>query len=92
MAEREAGKVYPVEEAVRAQRALREMAGLGAEMFPVEAFVGMISDEVETLRKQGHSDEEIAQTICAHSKISIKGEEITENYASPEMRQQGHRG
>lgn len=79
-------KIYPVEEAIRAQKALRELAGLGPEMFPVQAFVGMISDEIETLRTQGHSDEEIAQTITANSEIAITSAEITSNYASPEER------
>lgn len=81
---------FPIEEAIRAQKALRELAGLGPEMFPVQAFVGMISDEVEILRKQGHSDEQIAQTIKANSKIAITAADIAANYASPEERQGGH--
>ena len=81
---------YPVAEAVRAQKALRDLAGLGPEMFPIQAFVGMISDEVETLRKQGHSDETIAQTIAANSSIRITPAEIAENYASPEERHAAH--
>ena len=80
------GKVYPVEEALRAQKALRDLAGLGPEMFPIQAFVGMISDEVETLRRQGHSDEEIAHAIEAHSRIAITAEEIAAHYASAEAR------
>jgi hypothetical protein len=83
-------KTYSVEEAVRAQKALRELAKLGPEMFPVQAFVGMISDEVETLRGQGHSDETIAQTIKAHSSIDITAEEIAAHYASPEDRHPTH--
>ena len=79
-------KVYPVEEAVRAQKALRDLAGLGPEMFPVEAFVGMISDEIEELRKRGHSDEEIAEVIRSSSKITITSGEIAAHYASGEKR------
>lgn len=86
MADDGQGKTYPIEEAIRAQKALRELAGLGPEMFPIQAFVGMISDEVETLRKQGRSDEEIAQTISSSSKIAITADEIVSNYASPEQR------
>jgi hypothetical protein len=86
MSDRQEGKTYPVEEAVRAQKALRELAGLEPEMFPIEAFVGMISDEVETLRSQGRSDEEIARTISTTSKIQITAAEIAANYASPEDR------
>ena len=79
-------KTYPLEEALRAQKALRDMAGLEPEMFPMEAFVGMISDEVEILRKQGHSDESIAKAIATNSNIAITSEDITANYASPEAR------
>ena len=79
-------KTYPVEQAVRAQKALREAAGLGPEMFPIQAFVGMISDEIETLRSQGKTDEDIASVIQTHSDIQITASEIAENYASPDQR------
>ncbi len=79
-------KSYPLEQAVRAQKALREAAGLGPEMFPIQAFVGMIGDEIEELRSQGKTDEEIAGLIASNSNIEITASEIAENYASP-----GHR-
>ena len=75
-----------VEQALQAQRALREAAGLGPEMFPLPAFVGMISDEIEQLRKQAKSDDEIAKVIAASSDIQITGSEIRDNYAPPEQR------
>jgi hypothetical protein len=59
-------------------------------MFPIRAFVGMISDEVEVLRKQGHTDETIAQTIAATSTIAIGPAEIKEYYASPKQRHSAH--
>ena len=79
-------KAYPLEEAVKAQRALRAAAGLGPEQFPIEAFVGMISDEIESLRKRGQSDEEIAKLVRENSAIDITAEEIGRNYAPPEQR------
>ncbi len=79
-------KMYPVEEAVKAQKALRAKAGLGPEMFPVEAFIGMISDEIETLRKTGMSDEDIAAAVKSSSAIDVSAEEIAAHYASPEQR------
>lgn len=79
-------KTYPIEQAFRAQRALRDAAGLGPEMFPIQAFVGMISDEIETLRSQGKTDDDIAALIAANSSIEITASEITKNYASPEDR------
>jgi hypothetical protein len=44
---------YPIEEAMKAQKSLRDAAGLGPEQFPLLAFVGMISDEIEMLRNRG---------------------------------------
>ncbi len=84
-------KTYPVEQAVRAQKALREAAGLGPEMFPIQAFVGMISDEIEELRSQGKTDADIAGLISANSSIEITPAEIAESYAPSEDRRQNHR-
>jgi len=81
-------KMYPVEEAIKAQKALRSAAGLGPEQFPIQAFVGMISDEVESLHKRGKTDVEIAAMIQQNSAIEITAEQIAENYASPEERHQ----
>lgn len=79
-------KTYPLDEAIKAQKALRKEAELGPEQFPIQAFVGMISDEIEALRTQGKSDEEIASLIRENSAIEISAAEITENYAYPEER------
>ena len=79
-------KTYGIEEALKAQRALRSAAGLGEEKFPIEAFVGMISDEVQALRQTGKTDEQIAELIRSSSEIEISASEIAENYASPEER------
>lgn len=79
-------KTYPIEEALKAQRSLRDAAGLEPEQFPMEAFVGMISDEIESLRKRGRTDDEIASIIRSNSAIEITAAEIEQNYASPEQR------
>lgn len=84
-------KSYPIEEAVRAQKALRTAAGLGPEMFPLQAFVGMISDEIDSLRKAGRSDEQIAALVCRNSSIQISGDEIAQSYASREQRHRSPR-
>ncbi len=46
----------------------------------------MISDEIEALRSQGKTDEEIAEVIGANSSIEITASEIAEHYASPDER------
>jgi hypothetical protein len=79
-------RAYPLNEALKAQKALREAAGLAPEQFPIQAFVGMISDEIESLRQSGKSDEDIAALIRRNSSIEITGAEITRYYASQEER------
>ncbi len=80
-------KLYPLDETLKALAALRQAAGLPPEQFPIQAFVGMISDEIESLRKRGKTDEDIAALIQQNSSIAITAAEIAENYASPEERQ-----
>ncbi|NYF91441.1 hypothetical protein HDF08_003543 [Edaphobacter lichenicola] len=48
----------------------------------------MFSDEIESLRKRGKTDEDIASLIQRNSEIEITAAEIAENYASPEERHQ----
>lgn len=81
-------KLYPLEEALKAQKSLRDAAGLAPEQFPMQAFVGMISDEIEVLRKRGKSDSDIAAIILQSSSIEITASDISENYAPPEQRHQ----
>jgi hypothetical protein len=76
-----------LQEALQAQKALRDAAGLEIETFPVREFVGMISDEIEKLREQGRSDGEIAGLINANSSVRISADEISQNYADPAARQ-----
>ncbi len=85
-------KSFSVAEAVKAQGALRAMAGTEPERFPVEAFVGMMSDEIERLRELGRSDEEIAAAVRGSSGIEISAEELAAHYASPEERRHGSQG
>ena len=73
-------KRISVEEAVKAQRALRDAAGKGPEMFPIEAFIGMISDEIEVLREAGKSDEEIAVVVQQSSSIEITADDIRKHF------------
>jgi len=75
-----------LDQALRAQKAMRDAAGLPPESFPVQAFVGMISDEIEALREQGHTDEAIARLIRESANVGITASQIAENYASAEHR------
>ena len=76
-------------DALLALKALREAGGLAEQRFQVPAFVGMISDEIEALRKQGKTDAQIVAIIEQASPIRITPEEIARFYAPPEARQHG---
>lgn len=75
-----------LEEALKAQKALRDATGAGPETFPLPAFISMISDEVEALRGIGKTDDEIAAIVEANSAVRISAEDIREHYATPEQR------
>jgi hypothetical protein len=77
---------YGLDQVMRAQAALRSAAGMPPEAFPLEAFVGMVSDEIESLRTQGRNDEEIAGIIWTSSGISIDAATLAENYAPAKQR------
>jgi hypothetical protein len=76
-------RTFSLEEALKAQKALRTAAGLGHEAFPVQAFVGMISDEIEALRKAGRTDDDIVALIQDSSDIRLSADELRDHYASP---------
>lgn len=82
---------YPLAEILKAQQALRESAQLPPELFPLPAFIGMVSDEIEALRAQGRDDHEIARIISSSSAIEVDAATIAASYASPEERH-GHTG
>ena len=80
---------FTLEQALKAQQVLREAADLPGEEFPLQAFVGMLSDEIEALRRKGKTDEEITGLINRAAGIDLSTSAVTENYASPEDRQRG---
>lgn len=80
---------FSAQEAVAVQREMRRALGLDAETFPLPAFVGMISDEIEQLRAAGRSDADIAQMIKTTIGRDIDPAVIAAHYAPPEARR-GH--
>ena len=82
--------MFTGQQAADAQTALRQALGLPPEQFPVEAFVGMVSDEIEQLRARGDSDETIAALIGKVTGVTLSADTIALFYASPEAR--GHHG
>lgn len=80
---------FSLSQAMAAQQALRQAANLPAEQFPLPAFVGMISDEIESLRKNGKTDEDIAQLVNQAAQTRISAADIERYYAPPEERARG---
>lgn len=83
---------YPLEEAMKAQAALRTAARMPRERFPLPQIIGMFSDEIEKLRKDGRPDNEIAAIISGSSILRVTEEEIQKFYATPEDRHKGPLG
>ena len=79
-------QTFSAEEAVRVQRELRRALGKDAERFPIKAFVGMISDEIEEFRAAGRTDEDIAAIVSTAIGRHIAPETLAEHYAPPELR------
>lgn len=77
---------FTTDELVAAQRTMRAALGMSPEEFPLEAFVGMISDEVEQLRKIGMEDDEIARLVSSATRANVSGESIRRYYAPPRAR------
>ena len=80
---------YPLEEAMKAQAALRSAARMQPERFPLPQIIGMFSDEIESLRNQGRPDAEIAAIISGSSVLRVTADEIQKFYATPETRKKG---
>ena len=85
-------QTFSVEDAVTVQRELRRSLGLGAETFPLPAFVGMISDEIEQFRAAGKSDADVAAVIKTVSGRDVSPDDLARFYAPPEERHGGGPG
>ena len=80
---------FTLEQAMKAQAALRSEAGLAPEHFPLPAFIGMISDEIEALQKAGRSEADIAKSISRATGAIVTPDDVREHYAPPEARHRG---
>ena len=70
---------YTAAQAAAAATALRRAAGLEPERFPQGQFVGMISDEIRTLRERGFDDAKIAG-VLAESGVPLDAATIGRLY------------
>jgi hypothetical protein len=77
---------FSAQEAVAVQLELRRALGLGPEAFPLPAFIGMISDEIEQLREAGRSDADIAGMISTTIGRDVAALDVARFYAPPQAR------
>ena len=54
---------FTLEQAMNARKVLRDSMNLQPEMFPLDGVIGMLSDEIEVMRKAGTSDAMISKLI-----------------------------
>ena len=71
---------FNLNQAMKAQAALRTAAGEGEELFDERQLVGMLSDEIRTLRTSGSTDEEIATLLKTEAGVDLDAETIRRFY------------
>ncbi len=81
---------FDLDQALTAQRRMRDVLGLDEERFPIPAFVGMVSDEIEQLRAAGHSDADIVRLVAEATGVDVPTDAIARYYVEPADRNDGH--
>jgi hypothetical protein len=77
---------FTVEQVLKAQQALRAAAGLPEERLSTQAFICMLSDEIQALRESGKSDAEITSLLNNAAGTDIPSSDVAQHYASTERR------
>ncbi|RZJ01129.1 MAG: hypothetical protein EON90_04130 [Brevundimonas sp.] len=83
---------FTLDEAIKAQRSLRQALGLGEERFEVSEFVEMISDEIEQMRDAGKTDADIAAVVAEATGHQMDPADLDRHYIAPEDRHGGQEG
>ncbi|MDX2266081.1 MAG: hypothetical protein NW215_14065 [Hyphomicrobiales bacterium] len=79
--------MFTLADFLTAQKALRDASGAEEETFNIEELIGMASDEIEMLKDQGKSDDEIAALMQKATGKPVTGAEVKEHYLTPEERE-----
>jgi hypothetical protein len=79
--------MFTLADFLTAQKALRDASGAEEETFNVEELIGMASDEIEMLKEQGKSDDEIAALMQKSTGKTVTGANVKEYYLTPEERE-----
>lgn len=73
-------------EALAVQKALAKEAGVDPALFLMHRFIGSLSEEIEALRAQGCSAEDIAAIIRKATNKPVSAGDVDEHYIPPEER------
>ncbi len=71
---------YTLDQAMKAQAALRSTAGEGEEVFDDQQLVGMLSDEIRALRASGSTDEDISALLKTSAGLDLDAQTIGRFY------------
>ena len=77
---------FSLAEALAAQKALREAAGAEEEVFDLADVIGMVSDEIDMLKDQGRSEEEIAAMIQKATGKPVTSDDVQKYYVPADER------
>jgi hypothetical protein len=77
---------FSLAEALAAQKALRDAAGAEEEVFDLADVIGMVSEEIDMLKDQGRSDEEIAAMIQKSTGKPVSGADVEKHYVPADER------
>lgn len=77
---------YTLAEALAAQKALREAAGAEEEIFELADVIGMVSDEIDMLKEQGHALDKIAALVQSATGKPVTAADIEKYYVPADER------
>jgi hypothetical protein len=77
---------FTLAEALAAQKAMREAAGAEEEVFELADVIGMVSDEIDLLKEQGRSLEEIAAMVQTATGKTVTAADIEKYYVPADER------
>ena len=77
--------VVDVSSAVEAQRTWRACRGLTPRVFPIQALIELLIDDIRSMRAEGRSDAQICQIILTATARRIRPEDIEAVCAKAEV-------
>ena len=78
----EAKLTFSAQELAQIQRLLREAANEPVESFETEAAMGTLSEEIDTLRRNGMTNDDIAALLTQGAGATITAEQVAQLYGA----------